>query len=303
MQYKNAQIGFYANYSNRTSGESINGSGIYCNISFSEDGISSMTFDSESKLYIHNRTFASAGVYYFNITCNDTNDNFASLNATDYASINEPDGPGAADNVTVLSSERGNITGEPVDIYAQGGNMTELTINASLLSRYWQGFYGTVGAEIYLRDGAGSTLYDWRAASPEGEVYATRAIDVNFAEINCSSAADITKEEAYLGQNSSDIESVRNTFSKDSHPAFNVGGVSIDADSCNATNLYVNSSSQDSDFYEVLLSDAASNMVYTALLDPDTIGFDNSSYDFEMLVGEKGDDDVVTEYYFYVEIG
>jgi len=99
------------------------------------------------------------------------------------------------------------------------------------------------------------------------------------------------------------MESVENTFYKKSHPEFSIGSVTIDANTCNSTNLFVNSSSQDSTFYEVLLTDGASNMVYTAILDANETGFDNSSYDFEMIVGENKDDGISTVYYFYVEIG
>jgi hypothetical protein len=302
MQYENNLIIFYANYTNRTSGESINGSHIYCNISFSDIGTSSMVYDSESNIYAYNRTFSSAGVYYFNITCNDTNDNYASLNATDYASINEFNGPISLANITVIKSERANLSAPPAEIGAQAGNLTQLTINATTITKSWQGYYGQAGGTIYLKDGSGSTFYDWGIASPKGEIYATRAIDVNFATVSCSNLAQITSEEEFIGQQPEDGDSVRNTFNKNIHPEFNVGSVTINADSCNTTNLYVNSSAQDNSFFQVLLSDGASNMIYTAIIDADKTGFDNQSHDFQMLVGENGRDEATTTYYFFVEI-
>jgi len=302
MKYTNNLINFYANYTNRTSGKSINGSGIYCKISFADIGTKFMIFNSSTALYWFNRTFSSAGVYYYNVTCNDTNDIYASLNATDYVSINKLDGPQSISNITVIKSERANLSGSPTGIEVRAGNLTQLIINSTVLTNSWQGYYGTVGGVFYLKDSSGAAMYDWSITQPTGEIYATRAIDVNFADINCSSSLEVSNEEAFIGQESTGADSVRNTFSKNTHPGFGVGSVLINANSCNATNLYVNRGVQDSNFFEVLLSDGASNIVYTALLDPNETGFDNKTYDFEMLVGENGNDEATTKYYFFLEI-
>ncbi|MFH1915811.1 MAG: LamG-like jellyroll fold domain-containing protein [Nanoarchaeota archaeon] len=302
MKYANNVINFFANYTNRTSKESINGPSIYCNVSFSDIGTNAMVFNSSTELYWFNRTFSSAGIYFYNITCTDTTDNYASLNATDYASINDMFGPQSPDNITVIRSERANVSRPPGGIETQAGNLTQFIVNASIVTKSWQGYFGRVNELIYLRDSSDLNLYEWSILQPSGEIYATRALDVNFADINCSTAQEITSEEAFIGQESANGDSVRNTFNKDSHPQFGVGSVTIEANSCNATNLYVNSSAQDAVFYEVLLSDGASNMVYITLLDANQTGFDNQNYDFEMLVGENGDEEATTAYYFFVEI-
>jgi len=296
------QINFYANYTNKTSGKSINGSGIYCNITFSDIGTKDMMFNSSTKLYTFNRTFSTAGVYYYDITCEDSNNYFASVNATDYANIIDLGGPQSPSNITVIKSERANISNPPAEIASQAGNLTQLNIDADAITRSWQGYYGKVIGEITLKDSSGATLYNWNITQPKGEVYATRASDANFANINCSTTAEIINEETYIGQNSTDADSVRNTFNKSNHPQFSIGNIDIEANTCKATNLYADSSAQNSTFYEILLSDGASNLVYTALLDPNKIGFDNQLYDFQMLVGENGRDEAITTYYFFVEI-
>ncbi len=88
---------FFANYTNLTSGESINGSGIECNISFNLSGSWTspvvMWFNSSSLLYEHNKSFDSRGVYYWNVTCDGSSQNFDVLNATD--------------NITVLNTPAG----------------------------------------------------------------------------------------------------------------------------------------------------------------------------------------------------
>ncbi|MFH1915758.1 MAG: right-handed parallel beta-helix repeat-containing protein [Nanoarchaeota archaeon] len=300
--YTNNLTGFYVNYSNFTSGEPIAGSGISCNITFVDTGMQSMVYNSTSALYEYNRTFSSGGYKSYTVACEDTNGNFGSLNTTDYAHIEGVPGPTLPVNTTVIRSERGNLTGAAGSIDAQAGNISALEMNASIITGSWQGYAGRVGGTVYLTDSNGASLYNWSIFGSSGEVYATRALDVDFEDIACSNTSEIAGEEAYIGHDALDSESVRNTFSKNVHPAFTVGSVSVLADSCNATNLYVNSSSQNDTFFEVLLSDANANLVYTAILDANKAGYDSASYDFQMLVGENGNNPALTPYYFFIEI-
>lgn len=88
---------FYANYTNLTSGQPINGSGIWCNISFNVSGgwtsPAAMWFNVSSKLYESNSTFASRGLYLWNTTCDGSAQGFDVLNATDNITItNTPAG-------------------------------------------------------------------------------------------------------------------------------------------------------------------------------------------------------------------
>ena len=66
------QVGFYANYSNASSGEPINGSGVYCDISFGvvPSGPFTMDYNPTTLLYEYNRTFSAEGVYGWNVSCN-----------------------------------------------------------------------------------------------------------------------------------------------------------------------------------------------------------------------------------------
>ena len=80
---------FFANYSNRTSGKTINDSGVFCNISFI-DLTSNMTFDVTNRLYSYNRTFTYAGNYSFNITCDGSAIGYSLLNTSDNVTITQP---------------------------------------------------------------------------------------------------------------------------------------------------------------------------------------------------------------------
>jgi hypothetical protein len=294
------QVEIYANYTNRTTGEPV--AGAACQVVFSDTGTKSMAYNSTRKLQLYNRSFSPQGVYYFNITCSAAG--HTTLNASDYADIDNSAGPSAPTNITVKSSERRNHTPAAKATPSRAGNTSELKVNATIITTSWQGYYGNIQGEIVLDDADGSSMYDWTISTPEGEIYASRASDVNFATINCSTQSNVNTEEIALNMQATDADSVNSTFNATTHSAFSVGSVNITANSCRTCNLYVSDSPQSTNFFEVLLSDGASNMVYTSLIDADQTGFDDGTYDFEMIVGENGKngDTTPTEYYFFIEI-
>jgi hypothetical protein len=88
---------FYANYTNVTTGEAINGSDTGCNITFNVSGSwtspAQMWFNSSSKLYVYNRTFTSRGNYYWNTTCYGSAQGYDNLSAVNNISVtNTPAG-------------------------------------------------------------------------------------------------------------------------------------------------------------------------------------------------------------------
>ena len=82
-----SQFIFYANYSNITSRESINGSNDYCefieNSSGSWSTAVNMSFNSSSKLYEINKSFSSDGTFTFNVSCFDDSGTYANLSSID----------------------------------------------------------------------------------------------------------------------------------------------------------------------------------------------------------------------------
>ena len=97
-------------------------------------------------------------------------------------------------------------------------------------------------------------------------------------------------------------DSIVNTFNEKSHLPFYAGLTEVTANSCNSTNLYVNSA-ESSDFEQVLLYDG-SNVIYTSLLEDSVTGFDGTQYDFQMILPEMGSTgwSSATAYYFYIEL-
>ena len=83
---------FYANYTNATSGNSVNGSNVSCQISFkilaNWTQPANMTYNPTSLLYEYIKAFANYGTYTWNVSCSHINGNFSELEATDTIVIN-----------------------------------------------------------------------------------------------------------------------------------------------------------------------------------------------------------------------
>ncbi len=88
-RFPNEQVGFFVNYSNRTSGVPIQGSGRYCEISF-EGVLTNMTYNSSSGLYEYNRSFSSKATYQWNASCVGSNNGYEDLSAEDSIIIRSP---------------------------------------------------------------------------------------------------------------------------------------------------------------------------------------------------------------------
>jgi hypothetical protein len=215
--------------------------------------------------------------------------------------------PVSVAGLQVIGSSTRTISGIS-NISAQGGNVTELRIDALTVTKTWQGYFGNVTGNIHLDDANNNSFYVWgNATSLSGEIYAARNSSIQWATINCTNSTQRTAEEAYLGVNAVDGDSITNTYGGASHPAFNVGLRPITANSCYNTNVYVNGSSQNASFYQVLLSDYAgnaSNIVYATLIENDEFGYNGRQMDFQLMVGENEHDgnSGPTTYYFFVEL-
>lgn len=85
-KYKDENVLFYANYTNITSGQSLNGTNVFCNITF-DDINAVMIFNSTSKLYYYNRSFSAYGMYDWLIVCNASAAGFENLAALDNVPI------------------------------------------------------------------------------------------------------------------------------------------------------------------------------------------------------------------------
>ncbi|MBI5390189.1 cadherin-like domain-containing protein [Candidatus Woesearchaeota archaeon] len=82
-----ASFVFFANYTNKTSLLSINGSGINCSYSQNSSGSFpapvNMTFNATNAIYQLNRSFSGVGNFSYNITCIDWTGNYDNLSVLD----------------------------------------------------------------------------------------------------------------------------------------------------------------------------------------------------------------------------
>lgn len=215
--------------------------------------------------------------------------------------------PFGTDQVIAGTSTRATDPGAPsTTVNAQAGNVTELLINGTAITTSWQGYYGNVTGSIILADSSGNNFYDWNVSEPSGEVYASRANSITWANVNCSDSDNITAEETYLGQVASDVDSVSNTYSVTSHPDFYLGTVNISG--CSSTKAYDSTGGQGTGFWQAILTESGDDsIIYTTILDSTVqTGFNGRDWQFELLVGENGKSGAnattLTPYYFFMEL-
>ncbi len=95
-RYFNQTVFFYANYTNITDGTPVFIGGMNCSIWFSDWGNwTNMTNATSSGVYEFNRTFSRAGLYSWNVTCNESTDSFDWLMA--------------GENITITNYSRADI--------------------------------------------------------------------------------------------------------------------------------------------------------------------------------------------------
>ena len=235
--------------------------------------------------------------------------------ATTSLLVNADAGPQGSESIEVDRTERIDPANYPAEsVEALAGNLTQLSITGISQTKSWQGFFGNVTGTITLEDSDGFRFYDWSAANPQGQVYATVNETVTWTSVDCAPMhtdnSFLGNWHTFYGMNNSDYDSINNTYNLTSHPEIYVGYTTLN--NCPTAYSYVNNASQTDDFPNLLLtSDADSTLIFTALLEAreegirgSKTGFDGGMYDFQLLVAEDGSNsnDDTTTYYFYVEM-
>jgi hypothetical protein len=193
-------------------------------------------------------------------------------------------------------------------INTTGGTIATVNLNGSTQNVRWKAFVGNVTGALTLDDASGSTVYDWTASAPSGEVYATRSSAIlNWSTITCANSTHLSGEDFAMNQTNKD-DNISKTFATKLHNQFYVGLVQIAQNACYSVHTYVNDSAQSSRFEEMALYDGTNltngNVVFGAILEQDKYGYNNQTYDFQMILPEKGLDgwSSATAYYFYLEL-
>jgi hypothetical protein len=216
----------------------------------------------------------------------------------------EPSGP----IVTFIANETKSLSAATI-INTTGGSITTVRLNATTQNPRWKAYVGNVTGKLTLDDAGDNTIFDWSLTHFMGEVYATRtSSNINWSGINCTNSTVLSLENALMNHTNPD-DNITRTFNTQTHQGFFAGTRQILQDTCFSVHTYVNSTSQNSRFEEVVLYDGTNttngNIVYATPLEQDVYGFDNQTYDFQMILPERGLPgwDSSTPYYFYVELG
>ncbi len=223
--------------------------------------------------------------------------------------------PVAPDDIDLIRNVTKNATNaEFVNI--SGGRIADLSVNATIQNPRWKAFVGNVTGKFTLDDPEGSTVFDWTISSITGRIYATSNYSaLSWSSVNCSNVTTLEYENYRFNHTRAD-DNITVTFNatinstddnltvSGSHEPFYVAGRYMPAHTCPTLNTYSNSNPQDSTFEEVALYDGNS-IIYAAILEDDSTGYNGFSYDFQMIVPESGLLIPVgtTAYYIYVEIG
>ncbi|MBR9675662.1 hypothetical protein GOV05_01500 [Candidatus Woesearchaeota archaeon] len=224
------------------------------------------------------------------------------LTLTTVSFANIPTGP----TITYNTSETINPTPSTL-INTSGGSFTTLLLNMSSQNYRWKAYVGNVSGKLTLDDSGNKTIYDWQFSVITGNVYATRnSTNPDWSNISCANRNSVYGEETYLNINTTKEDSINTTFRNSVHKTFYAANNLIQNSTCPAIATYVNDSSQSSGenavFQEVLLEDTNGILIYTTIIENNVLGFDLNPYDFQMIVADDESTDVVTPYYFYVEL-
>jgi len=177
-------------------------------------------------------------------------------------------------------------------ITALGGGATSLSATTETQTVTWQGFYGEVTANMSLENNGGSVLYSWTNAT-NGTIYLSRKATVNFENITAVNVCDVDEDITGTGS-----DRVNNTFKPSNNTELTVGDITIAAGTACALNTYVNDTSQNSVFEEIILTDDGTTAIYATSIEEDQEGFDGQPHDWQALVPSNLS---TLTYYVYVE--
>ena len=252
------------------------------------------------------------------------------ISLTAYFALADSDVPFGVRSIDYIQSSRADpLSHPPASMDAAAGNVTEMDLIAIGTTKSWQGYYGNITGVITLEDSNGYVFYNWSAAEPKGEVYASVNGTVNWLNIRCfdwdigatGQSIDMNSIEDFYGIPDDASDGLNDTYvetdSLDNElfvGSVNITDVSLNTytAACHSTNTYTyDVMGVESDFENLLLTDGDA-LVFTTIIEnnvfnneTDINGFDGRPHDFQLLVaenGHNGHEDQDTLYYFWAEI-
>ncbi|MFC1705174.1 hypothetical protein ACFLZ6_02505 [Nanoarchaeota archaeon] len=223
------------------------------------------------------------------------------------------------------------------------GYIYTLQLNESQPTQKWVGYVGNIVGEYALQDADGDALYDWDIATVTGEVYATKegayvstydnlrrdagGIPV-WSNLSCAIASMVTTEAQLFNHTSTQEDAYTNTFKTTgfTNPGFYAGEKQVTDTTMwsgggNCYGVHLNQNNADEpdggNWSEVVLTDGTFqaksaaedtvyyyDIIYGALIENSTAGYDGNDYDFQILLPQSGLEGSQSNvaFYFYVEL-
>ncbi len=208
----------------------------------------------------------------------------------------------------------------------------------------WLGYVGNVTGTIALKDSSAYALFDWSTSSVTGEIYATKEASAHagdifgggipdWANVICANQSMINDEMGLFNHSVTEGDRYNNTFRKENFTlkAFYAGTTLVNDtlvanrvnDNCRGLILNRNGTRGtgviSSKWQEVVLTDKTTedessdsgygkaiqyDIIYAALIENQTYGYNREKMDFQMLLPQSGRQGTVSNvaFYFYVEL-
>ncbi len=208
----------------------------------------------------------------------------------------------------------------------------------------WLGYVGNVTGTIALKDSSSYALFDWSTSVVTGEVYASKEASAHagdifgggipdWANVICANQTMINDEMGLFNHSITEGDRYNNTFRKENFTlkTFYAGTTLVNDtlvahrvnDNCRGLILNVNGTrgtgTAASKWQEVVLTDRTTedessdsgygkaiqyDIIYAALLENQTYGYNRQKVDFQMLLPQSGRQGNVNNvaFYFYVEL-
>ena len=210
--------------------------------------------------------------------------------------------------VVNISTETAGI-GTPGNLTNPGGTISTISLDAVQQNIRWKAYVGNVSGYLTLDDAAGNTIYDWTFTTTiTGQVYVSRHNNLTFIGAVCANQTIITAEDTFNNVTQFAAgDTINHTFNYTLHKGFSITMTTqIANDTCPVTYTYINSVSQSNNasnaFQEMLLQDVNDYMMYVMIIEDNEAGYDNTNYDFQLLVAESDQKATSTTYYFYTNL-
>ena len=174
-------------------------------------------------------------------------------------------------------------------IAAEGGNVTENTVESNASTTKWQGFWGNVSGSLRLGDGS-AIFYDWSGVTFQA-IYASPAVAPSFGSLSGVDAAlDLEALDTAFGLTSADADSIASTMTGNTC----VAGTEITA----AAGVTPNGAGA----WETCVGDSGALGLGSVVFGTNIAsgeGYNGDTIDYQIMVPAQG---AGTDYYFFLEI-